>query len=74
MRLKPRQKQQDYDWLIVVADRSSYQIRALVAADDQGGRSTFQFSNYRENTGVADNVFTFKIPRGTDVITAGSIR
>lgn len=74
LRLDPRQKQRDYDWLIVVADRTTLQIRALTAADQQGGRSTFEFRNYRENTGVADNVFTFRIPRGADVINAGSGR
>lgn len=74
LRLNPRQKQRDYDWLIVTADRASMQIRGLTAADQQGGRSTFQFTNYRENTGLADNVFEFKIPKGTDVIQAGSIR
>ena len=71
LQLKPRHKQQEYDWLIIAADRASMQIRALTAADTQGGRSTFQFTNYRENTGVADSVFTFKIPKGTDVIKAG---
>jgi outer membrane lipoprotein carrier protein len=74
LKLNPRQKQRDYDWLIVVIDRTTLQIRALTAADQQGGRSTFEFSNYRENTGVADNVFAFKIPRGADVINAGSGR
>jgi outer membrane lipoprotein carrier protein len=74
LRLNPRQKQRDYDWLVVTVDRASMQIRALTAADQQGGRSTFQFTNYKENTGLADNVFEFKIPKGTDVIQAGSIR
>ena len=74
LRLNPRQKQRDYDWLVVTVDRASMQIRALTAADQQGGRSTFQFTNYRENTGLSDNVFEFKIPKGTDVIAAGSIR
>jgi outer membrane lipoprotein carrier protein len=74
LRLDPKQKQRDYDWLIIAVDRASLQIRGLTAADQQGGRSTFQFTNYRENTGIADSVFTFKIPRGTDVITAGSRR
>lgn len=74
LRLDPKLKQRDYDWLIIVADRASLQIRALTAADQQGGRSTFEFSDYRENTGLADSVFTFKIPRGTDVINAGSGR
>jgi outer membrane lipoprotein carrier protein len=74
LRLNPRQKQRDYDWLIVTVDAASMQIRGLTAADRQGGRSTFRFANYRENTGVADSVFTFRIPRGADVITAGSGR
>jgi outer membrane lipoprotein carrier protein len=72
LRLDPKQKQRDYDWLIVGVDPKTLQIRSLTAADQQGGRSTFEFSNYRENTGIADSVFTFKIPRGADVITAGS--
>jgi outer membrane lipoprotein carrier protein len=72
LRLDPKQKQRDYDWLVLGVDPKTMQIRSLTAADQQGGRSTFQFSNYRENTGLADGVFTFKIPRGADVITAGS--
>jgi outer membrane lipoprotein carrier protein len=74
LRLEPRQKQRDYDWLILVVDRATMQIRVLTAADQQGGRSTFTFTNYRENTGVADKVFDFKIPRGTDVQYADSGR
>jgi len=70
LRLDPRRKQRDYDWLILVVDRSSLQIRGLTAADQQGDRSTFTFTNYHENTGVSDKVFEFKIPRGTDVIYA----
>jgi outer membrane lipoprotein carrier protein len=68
LRLDPRRKQRDYDWLVLVVDRSTLQIRGLTAADQQGGTSTFTFTNYRENTGVPDKAFEFKIPRGTDVI------
>jgi outer membrane lipoprotein carrier protein len=68
LRLDPRRKQRDYDWLVLVVDRSTLQIRGLTAADQQGGTSTFTFRNYRENTGVPDKAFEFKIPRGTDVI------
>jgi outer membrane lipoprotein carrier protein len=74
LRLLPRQRQRDYDWLLLVVDPKTLQIRGLTAADQQGGRSTFTFTNYRENTGVPDKVFEFKIPRGTDVIYAGSDR
>ena len=71
-RLDPRLPERDYDWLQLVVDRASLQIRALTFADKQGGRSTLQFSNFKENPGLSDKTFAFKIPRGTDVITADS--
>ena len=55
---------------MLVVDRQTLQIHSLSAGDQQGGRSTFTFTNYRENTGLPDSVFAFKIPRGTDVVTA----
>lgn len=71
LRLEPHQKQRDYDWLILIVDRKTLQIRGLTSADQQGGRSSFAFTDYRENTGVPDKAFDFKIPRGVDVITPG---
>ena len=70
LRLEPRKKQRDYDWLVLVVDRKTLQIRSLTAAEQQGGRSTFAFTNYRENAGLDDKAFEFKIPRGVDVISA----
>src|SRR3954452_10375060 len=72
LRLQPKLPERDYDWLQVVIDRKTLQIRSLSAADSQGGRSTFQFSNFKENTGLADKTFTFKIPRGADVTNNGA--
>jgi outer membrane lipoprotein carrier protein len=72
LRLDPKRKQGDYDWLLLTVDAKTLQIRSLTAADQQGGRSTFQFGSYRENTGLPDSAFVFKIPKGADVITAGS--
>jgi outer membrane lipoprotein carrier protein len=68
LRLTPREAERDYDWLTLVVDRASLRIRSLVAADRQGGTSTFAFANLKENTGLADSLFVFKIPRGVDVI------
>jgi outer membrane lipoprotein carrier protein len=68
LKLDPKQKQHDYDWLILVVDRKTMQIRSLTSADQQGGRSSFAFSNYRENGGVPDKAFEFKIPKGVDVV------
>ena len=72
LRLQPKTAQTDYDWLQVVVDRKTLQIRSLTAADREGNRSTFQFTNFKENVGLADKTFAFKIPRGADVTTNGS--
>ena len=72
LRLQPKAAQTDYDWLQVVVDRKTLQIRSLTAADREGSRSTFQFTNFKENVGLTDKTFAFKIPRGADVTTNGS--
>lgn len=72
LKLVPHQRQAEYDWLILVVDRKTLAIRRLVTVDGQGGQSTFTFSNLKENVGLADRQFLFKIPRGVDVITDGA--
>lgn len=74
LRLQPKSPERDYDWLVLTIDRTTYQIRSLSAVDSQGGRSTFQFSNFKENTGVGEQAFTFKIPKGAEVVRADSSR
>jgi outer membrane lipoprotein carrier protein len=69
--LIPRQEQRDYNSLTLVTDPETHAILMLIAADRQGGRSTFAFANVKENTGLADKVFEFSIPRGADVIRTG---
>lgn len=71
LKLQPKLQERDYDWLQLVVDRSTFQIRSLTAADKQGTRSTFTFSNFKENVGLPDKTFQFNIPRGADVIQAG---
>ena len=71
LRLDPKTRQAEYDWLEVAADRHTLQIVGLTAADAQGGRSSFSFSNFKENIGLADKMFQFSIPRGTEVISSG---
>jgi len=72
LKLEPKLPERDYDWLQLVVDRQTLQIRSLSAADAQGGRSTFHFSKFRQNVGLSDKTFDFKIPRGADVIEAPS--
>jgi outer membrane lipoprotein carrier protein len=68
LRLQPKTRQAEYDWLQLTVDRQSLQIRELMAGDQQGGRSTFQFTNFKENPGISDKTFAFTPPAGTEVV------
>jgi outer membrane lipoprotein-sorting protein len=70
LRLDPRQPQSDYDWLALIADRNSLQLRGLIVAEKQGSRSTFTFTNFKENPGLADKLFEFAVPKGAEVTNA----
>ena len=72
LKLIPKAKQRDYDWLVLVLDPVSLAIRGLLTVDAQGGKSSFSFTNLKENVGLADKEFAFKIPRGVDVVSAPS--
>lgn len=74
LRLVPTRPQRDYDGIILVLDRASLQIRSLVTTDAQGGTSTFVFTRLRENLGLPDKDFVFKVPRGVDVINDSTKR
>jgi len=69
LKLVPKARQRDYDWLMLVVDPATLAIRGLVTVDGQGGRSTFVFTKLQENVGLADKEFAFKIPRGVDVLS-----
>jgi outer membrane lipoprotein carrier protein len=69
LKLVPKRGDGDYEWLGLVVDEASLQLRMLVAGDKQGGQSTFTFTNMKENVGLSDGEFTFRIPRGVDVVT-----
>jgi outer membrane lipoprotein carrier protein len=72
LKLIPKARQRDYDWLVLVLDPDSLAIRGLLTVDAQGGKSSFLFTNLKENVGLADKEFAFKIPRGVDVVSAPS--
>jgi outer membrane lipoprotein carrier protein len=68
VKLEPRKPDPDYEWFALGVDPVTFQIRHLVALDRQGGRSAFTFSNVKENRGLTDNTFRFRVPRGVDVV------
>jgi len=69
IRLTPRKPEREYEWLELVVDKQTLELRMLVTGDAQGGVSTIAFSKLRENVNVPDKEFVFSIPRGVDVIT-----
>jgi len=72
LKLTPRRPEANVDYFIVATERPGLQILGLAARDAQGGDSTIVFSNLKENQGISDKEFTFRIPKGVDVITNGS--
>ena len=74
LRLTPKKRGTEYEWLTLVLEPGTLNLRMLITMDPQGGRSAFTFSNLKENVGLADNVFVFKMPRNVDVVTDGGGR
>jgi outer membrane lipoprotein carrier protein len=71
LHLQPKQPQPEYDWLELVVARGTLRIQSLTVGEKQGGRSTFHFTNFKENAGLADRVFVFTPPRGAEVTHGG---
>ena len=71
LKLVPRKPSSDYESIGIGVDARTLQIQFLTAVDTQGGRSSFAFTNLKENRGLADKDFEFRIPRGVDVVTSG---
>ncbi len=71
LRLEPKTPQREFDWLEIAATRDGLELKTLVVAEKQGSRSTFAFSNFKENPGLADKDFEFAIPKGVEVRSEG---
>ena len=71
LKLTPRRREPEYESLTLVVDSATLNLQMLITVDSQGGRSAFTFSNLKENIGLADNQFVFRMPRNVDVVTDG---
>jgi len=67
LKLVPRRSEPEYQYLVVGLDPASLQIRTLTTRDHQGGDSTLTFTNIRENRGLSDKDFVFRVPSGVRV-------
>ena len=71
LKLVPKKANTEYESIGIGVDPKSLQIQFLTAVDTQGGRSSFAFTNLKENQGLSDKQFEFRIPRGVDVVSNG---
>jgi len=67
LKLVPRQPQADVERATLDVEPRG-RIRSILLEDVQGNRTRFRFEGVRENTGVADRVFRFEVPKGVEVI------
>ena len=74
IRLTPTGEDVEYSHLVLGIDRRSLSITQLRETDYQGAVSTFTFTALKENEGFPDSLFTFEIPRGTEIVTENSFR
>jgi outer membrane lipoprotein carrier protein len=71
LKLVPRRAEPEYEFLVVSFEPESMRIRSLMTRDHQGGESTLVFTNMRENRGLSDSDFVFKVPNGVKVVSGG---
>lgn len=71
LKLVPRRPSAEYESLGIGVDANTLQIQFLTAVDTQGGRSSFSFTNLKENRGLSDKEFEFRVPKGADVVMNG---
>jgi outer membrane lipoprotein carrier protein len=69
LKLVPRRSEPEYQYLVVSLDPATLQIRALAFRDHQGGESMHTFTNIKENRGLTDKDFVFRVPSGVSVVT-----
>ena len=62
--LSPKKRQGEYDTLTLGVRRDSLALTALVIVDEEGTQS-YQFTNFKTNTGLKDTDFRFVFPPGT---------
>ena len=74
LKLTPKRREPEYESLTLVLEPKTLALQMLITVDAQGGRSAFTFSNLKENVGVADSQFVFKMPRNVEVVTDGGGR
>ena len=68
LRLVPRKPDPELENVYVDIDAAD-RIRSIQVLDAQGNRSQFEFDQIKENVGLKDGLFQFRVPAGVEVVT-----
>ncbi len=68
LELKPKAYVEGVEKMFLTVNREDYQITSVLLTDLYGNITKTTFSNREFNRNLPDNLFTFKPPRGVDVI------
>jgi outer membrane lipoprotein carrier protein len=68
LRLLPRRPMENVSSMILEIDDRTPRIQALVIFEYTGGISRFEFTSVLENLPLESRLFTFRVPKGTEVV------
>jgi outer membrane lipoprotein carrier protein len=68
IRLKPLKQEEEYSFLVLELDASSFDIRRVVVREHTGNTSEFFLANVTMNIKVNSRDFQFKPPKGVEVV------
>ncbi len=68
VRLTPRSPDAEYAYFVIGFDARSYDIRRISIQERIGNTSEFLFNNLKFNVRVEPKQFSFKIPKGVEVV------
>jgi outer membrane lipoprotein carrier protein len=68
LRLVPREADPEIDHVLLDVDASA-RIRGIAVLDAQGNRSQFTFDRFKEDVGLDDARFRFRVPKGVEVVS-----
>jgi outer membrane lipoprotein carrier protein len=68
VRLTPFDKEGDYSFIVLELDKANFDIRRIVLREQGGNTHEFLFSNIVTNKVFDTKLFTFKVPKGVEVL------
>ncbi|MBI5441617.1 MAG: outer membrane lipoprotein carrier protein LolA, partial [Deltaproteobacteria bacterium] len=66
--LTPKETGSDLSRVVLEVSPKTKEVRAVTTEDPLGNRTRIEFKDLRWNTGVRDDLFAFKPPKGVEVM------